>query len=74
LKLPTDDALNAQVCTILNLFGGTSNAFVPVLLNHCTCCLQIKSGFDEGKDMILAVMSAMGEEQICVVKEILGKN
>ncbi|GJN10540.1 hypothetical protein PR202_ga28640 [Eleusine coracana subsp. coracana] len=35
---------------------------------------QIKNGFDEGKDMILTVMSAMGEEQICAVKDIQGKN
>jgi hypothetical protein len=56
------------------LVGGTSNAFVPAFLNHCTCCLQIKSGFDDGKDMILTVMAAMGEEQICAVKEIMGKN
>lgn len=36
---------------------------------------QIKNGFgEEGKDMILTVMSAMGEEQICAVKEIGAKN
>uniref|UniRef100_A0A0D6R6J9 Eukaryotic translation initiation factor 5A n=1 Tax=Araucaria cunninghamii TaxID=56994 RepID=A0A0D6R6J9_ARACU len=33
----------------------------------------IKDGFAEGKDLILTVMSAMGEEQICAVKDI-GKN
>uniref|UniRef100_A0A0D6R8J6 Eukaryotic translation initiation factor 5A n=1 Tax=Araucaria cunninghamii TaxID=56994 RepID=A0A0D6R8J6_ARACU len=31
---------------------------------------QIKDGFAEGKDLIMAVMSAMGEEQICAVKDI----
>nr|GMD75323.1 eukaryotic translation initiation factor 5A-4 [Ipomoea batatas] len=31
---------------------------------------QIRGGFDEGKDLILTVMSAMGEEQICAVKDI----
>nr|CAB3451682.1 unnamed protein product [Digitaria exilis] len=35
---------------------------------------QIKSGYDDGKDLILTVMSAMGEEQICALKEIGGKN
>ncbi|RLM84485.1 hypothetical protein C2845_PM04G00550 [Panicum miliaceum] len=35
---------------------------------------QIKSGYDDGKDIILTVMSAMGEEQICALKEIGGKN
>lgn len=33
----------------------------------------IKDGFAEGKDLILTVMRAMGEEQICAVKDI-GKN
>jgi translation initiation factor 5A len=33
---------------------------------------QIKDGFAEGKDLILSVMSAMGEEQINAVKEIGG--
>ncbi|GLJ12538.1 hypothetical protein SUGI_0193120 [Cryptomeria japonica] len=33
----------------------------------------IKDGFAEGKDLILTVMHAMGEEQICAVKDI-GKN
>ncbi|RLN41165.1 mitotic checkpoint protein BUB3.3-like [Panicum miliaceum] len=34
---------------------------------------QIKAGFDDGKDLIVSVMSAMGEEQICGLKDI-GKN
>jgi hypothetical protein len=34
--------------------------------------MQIKSGFEEGKDLILSVMCAMGEEQICAVKEVGG--
>ena len=33
---------------------------------------QIKDGFAEGKDLILSVMCAMGEEQICAVKEVGG--
>ncbi|KAG6473700.1 hypothetical protein ZIOFF_067617 [Zingiber officinale] len=42
LKLPTDEALLAQ----------------------------IKDGFAEGKDLVVSVMSAMGEEQICALKDI----
>ncbi|KAF5793861.1 putative ribosomal protein L2, domain 2 [Helianthus annuus] len=31
---------------------------------------QIKDGFNEGKDLVVTVMSAMGEEQICALKDI----
>ncbi|KAF0907150.1 hypothetical protein E2562_015673 [Oryza meyeriana var. granulata] len=31
---------------------------------------QIKAGFAEGKDLVVTVMSAMGEEQICALKDI----
>lgn len=31
---------------------------------------QIKDGFSEGKDLVVSVMSAMGEEQICALKDI----
>ncbi|XBH65457.1 hypothetical protein VPH35_119048 [Triticum aestivum] len=31
---------------------------------------QIKDGFAEGKDLMVSVMSAMGEEQICGLKDI----
>lgn len=31
---------------------------------------QIKEGFEEGKDLVVTVMSAMGEEQICAIKDI----
>ncbi|CAA2975779.1 eukaryotic translation initiation factor 5A-2 [Olea europaea subsp. europaea] len=31
---------------------------------------QIKDGFAEGKDLVVSVMSAMGEEQICGLKDI----
>ncbi|KAH9623354.1 hypothetical protein KSS87_000325 [Heliosperma pusillum] len=33
---------------------------------------QMKEGFEAGKDLILSVMCAMGEEQICAVKEVVG--
>lgn len=32
--------------------------------------LQIKDGFAEGKDLVVSVMSAMGEEQINALKDI----
>ncbi|GER29170.1 eukaryotic translation initiation factor 5A [Striga asiatica] len=35
---------------------------------------QIKSGFEEGKDLVVSVMCAMGEEQICALKDIGPKN
>nr|VDC97535.1 unnamed protein product [Brassica rapa] len=34
----------------------------------------MKSGFEEGKDVVVSVMSSMGEEQICAVKEVGGGN
>ncbi|KAL1198366.1 Eukaryotic translation initiation factor 5A-2 [Cardamine amara subsp. amara] len=33
---------------------------------------QMKSGYEEGKDVVVSVMSSMGEEQICAVKEVGG--
>ncbi|KAJ0680445.1 putative ribosomal protein L2, domain 2 [Helianthus annuus] len=35
-----------------------------------TLLTQIKDGFAEGKDLVVSVMSAMGEEQICALKDI----
>ncbi|ESW27270.1 hypothetical protein PHAVU_003G187500 [Phaseolus vulgaris] len=35
---------------------------------------QIKEGFADGKDLVVSVMSAMGEEQICALKDIGPKN
>jgi translation elongation factor IF5A len=34
---------------------------------------QLKQGFAEGKDLVVTVMSAMGEEQIAALKDIGGK-
>uniref|UniRef100_A0A7N2LAM1 Translation initiation factor 5A C-terminal domain-containing protein n=1 Tax=Quercus lobata TaxID=97700 RepID=A0A7N2LAM1_QUELO len=31
---------------------------------------KIKDGFGDGKDLVVSVMSAMGEEQICGLKDI----
>eukprot|EP00897_Mesotaenium_endlicherianum_P008467 jgi/Mesen1/7649/ME000040S07213 len=35
---------------------------------------QLKEGFNEGKDLVVTVMSSMGEEQICALKDIGPKN
>ena len=29
---------------------------------------QIKSGFDEGKELVVTVLKSMGEEMLCAVK------
>lgn len=36
--------------------------------------VQLKQGFGEGKDLVVTVMSAMGEEQIAALKDVGGKN
>jgi hypothetical protein len=41
------------------------SSYFPPCLNA-----QIKDGFAEGKDLIVSVMSSMGEEQICALKDI----
>jgi translation initiation factor 5A len=35
---------------------------------------QIKEGFKDGKDLVVTVMAAMGEEQICALKDVGPKN
>lgn len=44
------------------------NLHLVVLIQNFV--MQIKDGFGEGKDLIVSVMSAMGEEQICGLKDI----
>ncbi|KAG8807564.1 Eukaryotic translation initiation factor 5A [Serendipita sp. 401] len=34
---------------------------------------QIQAGFDEGKDLLVTIISAMGEEQAMTVKEAAAK-
>ncbi|CAI0462986.1 unnamed protein product [Linum tenue] len=41
---------------------------VSKLFFHLDC--QIKDGFGEGKDLVVSVMAAMGEEQICALKDV----
>lgn len=44
------------------------------LIIDLMCFLQLKDGFGEGKDLVVTVMAAMGEEQICALKDIGPKN
>ncbi|KAE8673514.1 Eukaryotic translation initiation factor 5A-1 [Hibiscus syriacus] len=41
-----------------------------LLKQHIAYHELIKDGFAEGKDLVVSVMSAMGEEQICALKDI----
>ena len=43
-------------------------------MNQCFLFAQIKDGFAEGKDLVVSVMSAIGEEQTCALKDIGPKN
>lgn len=78
LKLPTDDGLTAQVI-FLSFHTRTQMTWLCIHLSNCdienSCCvllMQMRLGFDEGKDIVVSVMSSMGEEQICAVKEVGG--
>ncbi|OAY79558.1 Eukaryotic translation initiation factor 5A-2 [Ananas comosus] len=57
LRLPTDDSLLTQ----------QTNKRISL---DVAILMQIKEGFAEGKDLVVSVMSAMGEEQICALKDI----
>ncbi|KAK3042357.1 hypothetical protein RJ639_002403 [Escallonia herrerae] len=62
LRLPTDDALLSQVLTTTKYSAPSDYLKYPIFV--------IKDGFAEGKDLVVTVMSAMGEEQICALKDI----
>jgi len=76
LKLPTDDQLLAQVTSSIVYFLSICNHHFDLILIYLISIfsyfhlIQIKAGFDEGKDLVVTVMSAMGEEQICSLKDI----
>ncbi|KAJ3674357.1 hypothetical protein LUZ60_004973 [Juncus effusus] len=38
--------------------------------HDCALLTQLEDGFEVGKDLVVTVMTAMGEEQICALKEI----
>ncbi|CAI0394394.1 unnamed protein product [Linum tenue] len=50
------------------LCGSNWLSNVSKLFFHLDC--QIKDGFGEGKDLVVSVMAAMGEEQICALKDV----
>ncbi|XP_076889579.1 eukaryotic translation initiation factor 5A-like [Bidens hawaiensis] len=54
--------------SLLTESGGTKDDLK--LPTDDTLLTQIKDGFNEGKDLVVTVMSAMGEEQICALKDI----
>ncbi|XP_071702662.1 eukaryotic translation initiation factor 5A-like [Rutidosis leptorrhynchoides] len=70
--------------TDYTLMGISDDGFVTLLTENAktkedlklptdeALCKQIKDGFKEGKELVVSVMSAMGEEQICAVKGISG--
>lgn len=77
--------LFTQLFIVIHL-GFLVGAQVPFYLNLCSLdflcifqfwytyhiyfVLQIRDGFADGKDLVVTVMSAMGEEQICALKDI----
>lgn len=73
LRLPTDEALLTQVAQS-QFVVWQSFKQLHSLNSFSFFYAQIKAGFDEGKDLIVSVQSAMGEEQICGLKDIGGKN
>lgn len=80
LRLPTDDNLLSQVSLCdMHIFLSQSlffNLLIYFSLSNFSHFLlsQIKDGFAEGKDLVVSVMNAMGEEQICALKDIGPKN
>lgn len=52
------------------LHSETQNLVQRMQLSTVSYYTQIKGGFEEGKDLVVSVMSAMGEEQICALKDI----
>ncbi|KAI3714297.1 hypothetical protein L1987_72894 [Smallanthus sonchifolius] len=59
---------NGYIVSLLTETGGTKDDLR--LPTDDTPLTQIKDGFGEGKDLVVTVMSAMGEEQICALKDI----
>ncbi|RWW08755.1 hypothetical protein BHE74_00007660 [Ensete ventricosum] len=60
---------NCDVCFLIcyiYMFFWESIYLPEIMFIFC----QIKDGFAEGKDMVVTVMTAMGEEQICALKDI----
>ncbi|VVA91253.1 unnamed protein product [Arabis nemorensis] len=73
---------NCDVCSDYQLIDISEDGYVSLLTDNGstkddlklptddTLLQQIKSGFEDGKDPVVSVMSAMGEEQINALKDI----
>ncbi|TYH21702.1 hypothetical protein ES288_A04G066500v1 [Gossypium darwinii] len=70
------DGFNYYFCNLLQTIEQTKENVVKKLaLTYEEMeqeCKEIMDGFAEGKDLVVSVMSAMGEEQICALKDIDG--
>ncbi|TYI37307.1 hypothetical protein ES332_A03G203000v1 [Gossypium tomentosum] len=70
------DGFNYYFCDLLQSIEQTKENVVKKLaLTYEEMeqeCKEIMDGFAEGKDLVVSVMSAMGEEQICALKDIDG--
>ncbi|TYG39618.1 hypothetical protein ES288_D02G222900v1 [Gossypium darwinii] len=70
------DGFNYYFCDLLQTIEQTKENVVKKLaLTYEEMeqeCKEIMDGFAEGKDLVVSVMSAMGEEQICALKDIDG--
>ncbi|KAL1080617.1 hypothetical protein V6Z11_D04G138500 [Gossypium hirsutum] len=68
------DGFNYYFCDLLQTIEQTKENVVKKLaLTYEEMeqeCKEIMDGFAEGKDLVVSVMSAMGEEQICALKDI----
>ncbi|RWW02292.1 hypothetical protein BHE74_00011851 [Ensete ventricosum] len=60
------DGTQKNACTYQTVHVSYPIARPSLLGRHNT----LKDGFAEGKDLVVTVMSAMGEEQICALKDI----
>ncbi|PPR95274.1 hypothetical protein GOBAR_AA25397 [Gossypium barbadense] len=70
LRLPTDDNLLKQIWQVVLCSVSCFSYFPCAMSSTARSILMIKEGFAEGKDLVVSVMSAMGEEQICALKDI----
>ncbi|KAG8832734.1 Eukaryotic translation initiation factor 5A [Serendipita sp. 405] len=57
----------------LNLMTQDGTAKDDVKVPEGELGTQIQAGFDEGKDLLVTIISAMGEEQAMTVKEAAAK-